>query len=144
LRSNSRLVALARDHHRHLADTLGVLAAHRVFPSAAIYMNGIFNPAFVTSTAWQTAHETGALSDLPLPLVLSVASAYETQDRYRTLAEALSASLLTEVRHDGTDVVLRQRFAQFITLDADFANRERVLMGRYGTALAALDSVPGR
>ena len=45
---------------------------------------------------------------------------------------------MNDVRHDGMNVVLRDRFAQFIPLDFDFANRERSLLKVYGKALELL------
>ncbi len=137
LQRNVALVTSAQSHHRLLVDTLGkLLEAHRV-PDVAIYSNGMFNPAGVTSTAWQAARETGALANLPLPVILAVAPAYEAQERYRSLADAMGAAILADVRHDGMDHVLRDRFAQFIPLDLDFSNREGGLLEHYRRALDA-------
>lgn len=135
---NRRLVAAAREHHRYLADTLGTLAARRLRPDVAIYSNGMFNPAAVTSTAWQAARETGALNDIPLATVLAIAPAYEAQDRYRNLSEAMGTAIMADVRRDGMDVVLRDRFAQFVPLDMDFSNREGRLLETYDQALARI------
>lgn len=132
---NRALVAAAREHHRHLADTLGKLVALRLRPDVAIYSNGMFNPAMVTSTAWLAARETGALGDMPLAMVLGVAPVYEAQDRYRGATESLSAAIMNDVRHDGMEVVLRDRFAQFVPLDVDFANREARMLLAYDKAL---------
>jgi hypothetical protein len=104
-------------------------------PDVAIYSNGMWNPAILTSTAWLAARETGALGDMPLTTVLGVAPAYEAQDRYRAATEALSAAIMNDVRHDGIDVVLRDRFAQFVPLDVDFANREARMLVSYDKAL---------
>ena len=137
---NRNLVAKALNHHRNLSDTLGKLLALHLRPDVAIYSNGMWNPAIVTSTAWQAARETGALGDMPLATVLGIAPAYEAQDRYRSASEALGGAIMNDVRHDGIDVVLRDRFAQFIPLDVDFANREARLLKVYGKAL---DQLPG-
>jgi len=51
LRQNASLVTQAREHHKFLADTLGKLVARHARPDVAIYSNGMFNPAIVTSTA---------------------------------------------------------------------------------------------
>lgn len=138
LAENQRLVRAAEAHHRFLSDTLAKLAAHHAQPDVAIYSNGMWNPAIVTSTAWQAARETGTLADMPMATVLQLAPAYEAQDRYRTLAEAMVTAIMGDVRRDGMDTVLRQRFAQFIPLDVDFANREARLLDVYAKALGQL------
>lgn len=139
---NRTLVAKARDRHRYLADTLGKLVALHRFPDVAIYSNGMWNPAIVTSTAWQAARETGALGEMPLATVLGIAPAYEAQERYRAATEALGAAILNDARHDGMEVVLRDRFAQFVPLDIDFANREGGLVKAYDKALEQLSEHP--
>jgi hypothetical protein len=141
LQFNLSLVARAQEHHAHLADTLGKLRlAHRQ-PDVSIYSNGMFNPAAVTSTAWQTARETGALNDLPLATVLTIAPAYEAQERYRSLADAMGIAIMSDARRDGMEVVLRDRFAQFIPLDIDFGHRESALLQKYRTALDHLSEL---
>jgi hypothetical protein len=135
LRENARRVAAARRRHVWVADTLGVLAARGATPAPSVYTNPMFNPALVTSTAWQAARETGALADLPLATVLRLAPAYEAQERYRTLGEAIVVGVMGDVRRDGMDGVLRERFRQFIPLAVDFSNREQVLGREYARAL---------
>ena len=139
LRANAALVTHARDHHAFLADTLAKLVASHRLPGVEIYSNGMFNPALVTSTAWQAARETGTLGDIPLTTVLTVAPAYEAQASYRSLAEAMGTAIMTDVRRDGMSTVLRDRFGQFVPLDVDFAHREAILLGHYQKALAVLD-----
>jgi hypothetical protein len=138
LLQNRTLVANARDHHRHVADTLAKLVTLHLHPDVAIYSNGMWNPAFITSTAWQAARETGALADMPLATVLKIAPVYEAQDRYRAATEALGAAIMNDVRHEGIDAVLRDQFSQFISLDIDFANRESRLLAAYDKALSQL------
>ena len=133
---NRGLVVAAREHHRHMADTLGILLAHHAYPDVAIYSNGLWNPAIVTSTAWDAARETGALEDIPLATVLAIAPAYEAQERYRVLTESLGSAIMSDVRRDGMYTVLRDRFAQFVPLDVDFSNREGRLLATYDKALS--------
>lgn len=135
LQRNAGLIVRAQAHHRALVDTLEKLAAAHRVPDVGIYSNGMFNPAPVTSVAWQSARESGALGNLSLAVVLGIAPVYETQERYRSLADAMGAAILADARHDGMERVLRDRFAQFIPLDIDFANREGVLLEQYRRAL---------
>ena len=141
LTANKSRVAQALEKHRFLADTLGKLVARHARPDVSIYSNGMFNPAPVTSIAWQAARETGALGDMPWATVLSIAPVYEAQERYRTLAEAMSVAIMSDARRDGMDAVLRDRFAQFVPLDVDFAHRESNLLDVYSEALTQLAQV---
>jgi hypothetical protein len=136
LRANAALVTRARERHTFLADTLGKLVATHQLPGVEIYSNGMFNPAIVTNTAWQAARETGALGDLPLETVLIVAPAYEAQERYRALADAMVTAIMADIRRDGMTTVLRDRFGQFVPLEVDFSHREGVLLEHYQRALA--------
>jgi hypothetical protein len=137
LQGNARRVEAARARHRRVADTLGALLARGARPTPQVYLNPMFSPALVTSTAWQAARETGALADMPLPTVLRLAPAYEAQERYRALGEALVVGIMHDVRSNGMDGVLRDRFGQFIPLAVDFGNREGVLLEHYRRALAS-------
>lgn len=139
IRANAALVTQARDHHAFLADTLAKLVATHRLPGVEIYSNGMFNPALVSNTAWQSARETGALGDTPLATLLTVAPAYEAQERYRTLTEAMLTAIMTDIRRDGMTTVLRDRFDQFMPLDVDFSHRESALLEHYRKALAGLD-----
>lgn len=139
LKGNVALVTRARERHAFLADTLAKLAARGLKPDVAIYSNGMANPASVSNTAWQLARESGALNDVPLSALLAIAPAYDAQDRYRSMSDALATELMLDVRRNGMDVVLRDRFAQFIPLEIDFGNREGVLLEKYQVALEQLE-----
>jgi hypothetical protein len=142
LRENARRVEVARRRHVWVADTLAVLATRGAAPAPSIYTNPMFNPALVTSTAWQAARETGALADMPLTTVLRLAPAYEAQERYRMLGEAIVVGVMGDVRREGMDGVLLDRFRQFIPLAVDFSNREQVLAREYERALQVTAAVP--
>ena len=126
-----------------MADTLDRYVAAKTLPPARIYFGGVFNPAFPLSTAWQAARETGALTALPYDLVLRIAPVYESQSSYRALADALGQSTMADVEREGVLPVFRDRSANFIAVERDFANREMVLDRAYTGALARLDSLTG-
>ena len=63
-------------------------------PSVAIYSNGMVKPAPVSSTAWDLARQTGALSDAPLELLLAIAPADHAQD----IEDALTSKAHAERR----------------------------------------------
>jgi hypothetical protein len=139
IRANILLVAKAREHHAFLVDTLQKLADARRFPDKGIYTSSMFAPANVTNVAWSLARESGTLADVPLTTVLLVATAYDMQDRYQLLGDGVAATTLEQARREGVVTMLRDHFAQFIPLEADFRNREGGLLRRYTVALIQLD-----
>jgi hypothetical protein len=141
LTENLALVEGARAHHLLMADTLGGYARRRELPPERVYFGGLLRPALVLSTAWQTARETGALSELPYAVVLRLAPVYESQDGYRSLGESLAQGVMLEAQRRGAHAVFRDGFANFILVEQDFANREAGLARKYRLALATLDSV---
>lgn len=140
---NRNRVRRARAHHLEMADTLEHYVAAKTLPPERIYFGGVFNPAFPLSTAWQAARETGSLTTLPYDVVLRIAPVYELQTSYRALADALGQSTMTDLEREGALPVFRDRYANFIVLERDFANREMVLDRAYTDALARLDSLAG-
>lgn len=46
---------------------------------------------------------------------------------------------MTDLPRDGIEVVLRDRFTQFIPLARDFSNRERELLRSYEAALERIE-----
>jgi hypothetical protein len=140
LTENLVRVEAARAHHLMMVDTLTAYARRRELPPERVYFGGLFRPALLLSTAWQTARETGALSELPYALVLRVAPVYEYQEKYRALGEALGQGVMLDAQRRGAIAVFRDNFANFVQIEEDFSNREAVLARNYRQALAALDS----
>lgn len=140
--ANIALVDSARVHHGHVIDTLQYYRTrHELLPLSVVYA-GVFNPATVSGVAWQSARESGVLSDMDYGTILLLAPAYESQSRYQALADAVTQSLENDVRREGMERVMQGRFAQFIDLATDFRNRERGLLDRYRATLRALDGAP--
>jgi hypothetical protein len=144
LRANARRVDTARARHRRVADTLGALAARGVRPTPQVWTNPMFNPALVTSTAWQAARETGALADMPLATVLRLARAYEAQERYRALGRRSSSESCTMSGGTEWRACSATTLASSFPSRCDFGNRESVLLEHYHRALAAPAALSGR
>jgi hypothetical protein len=142
LRENAGSVERARTHHLAMRDSLQGYLQRRQAPPPHVYLSGLFNPALVHATAWDSARETGATSDLPLELVLALSRVYDRQARYRTLGDALVQDLMSQIRREGMEGVLRDRYETFIPLQLDFANRESDLLRSYEVALADLARGP--
>lgn len=132
--------AVERAHARHITmhDSLAAYATREELPPARIYYGGVFNPAGVLDVAWQSAREGGSVDRLPYELRLTLARIYDRQHRYRALGDAIVQSAMTDVQRRGGEAVFRDGYANFILLTEDFANRERVLVEAYDSALAAL------
>jgi len=126
-----------------MADTLERYVASKTLPPERVYFGGLLNPAFPLSTAWQAARETGSLTTLPYGVVLRIAPVYELQASYHALGDALGQATMTDMERDGAIPVFRDRFANFVVLERDFANREMVLDRAYTDALARVDSLAG-
>src|SRR5687768_12499068 len=120
LAENLTRVESARVHHLMMADTLSGYEQRRELPPERVYFGGVFKPALVLSTAWQTARETGALSQLPYALVLRLAPVYESQEKYRALGEALGHGVLLDAQRRGALAVFRDNFANFVMIEQDF------------------------
>ena len=138
---NRERVQKARGHHLEMADTLGGYLARHALPPERVYFGGVFNPATLVSTAWETARQTGAINGIPYPTMLAIAPVYENQSAYRDLAAQLGSATMADLVRLGPLPVFRDRFANFILLEHDFANRERTLERQYGRAIAQLDSI---
>lgn len=139
--ANIDLVELARVHHIHVIDTLQYYRSRSALPPLDVALGGVFNPAPVSGVAWQAARESGTLSDMKYSTILLLAPAYESQERYRALTDAVAQSLENDVRREGMERVMRDRFAQFIDLATDFQFRERNLLERYRTTMKQLDAL---
>jgi hypothetical protein len=137
---NRRRAETAHVYHRQIADTLSAYRDRNELPPPRVYLSGVIKPALPLSTAWEMARETGALADLPYPLVLRIAPVYESEARYRALADGLAQALMVDVQHRGIEPVFRDGFANFIPVERDFANREGSLVEDYDAVIAAVDS----
>lgn len=138
LRQNRSNVARALANHRAMADSVSAYAARRQPPPQHVYLNGLFNPGLVHSAAWEAALETGATADMPYERVIDLSSTYDRQARYRALGDALVEDVMRQIRLEGLEPVLRDGAPGFLSLQTDFANRERILLATYDSALAAL------
>lgn len=139
LLSNRRAVERALLFHRATHDTLASFAAAGQQPPHRMYYGrGMFKPARVVATAWESARESGVTNSLPYDLVLTLSAVYANQRRYEALGDAIVADLYADVRARGAEPVLRDGFVGFVTLTEDFANREANLLEDYDGAGAAL------
>lgn len=139
LAANRAAAAASQAHHRLVHDTLSAyVRAGRLPPERVYYLMHMFSPAPLLGTAWASARESRATDELPYPLVLQLARAYDWQDRYRALSDAVVSGAYGDMLRRGGPAVFRDGYANFDLLARDFADRERDLVARYDSALAAV------
>lgn len=131
-------VERARDHHLAVHDSLTRYAALGQPPPPEVYLGGMFNAAPVYAVAWESARETGTLSDLPYELVLELSRVYDRQARYRQLGHAVVEDVMMQIRREGTAAVLRDGAMGFMSIQEDFAGREQRLSEAYRALLDRL------
>lgn len=142
LEANLKRVESAHRHHEAVIDTLSGYIARKQTPSDTLLFSGIFNPAPVLSTAWQTARDARALTELPYPVQLRLGGVYEQQQQYVDVSRALEQSLITRIATEGVQSAFLDRWKNLIFLNRDFAGRAEGLATRYRRTLAFLDSLP--
>lgn len=138
LEANRAAMQRARDLHESIATRLQAMQESGTMPTRDEASSGLFRPARVISTAWASAREAGALDELPYDLVLSLSRLYGSQERYEQLSSQLAADIYMDLRRRGLDPVMREGFAGFLLLVADFSNRETVLVRQYDELLPVL------
>lgn len=132
----------ARARHDSVAAMLLGYQNRGAVPTDSVLFTGLFNPATVVSTAWQTARDTRALGDLPYAVVLRLGTLYGHQDRYTEVSQALEQAVIVRLQTEGLQAHLR-RWMNLIVLNQEFGNKAGELGARYVSTLAFLDSVGG-
>lgn len=140
LRGNLQGMVAARANHIAMHDSLERYVSLGELPPPHVYLRGIFNPAPVLSTAWDSARETGATSEFEYELLLQLSRTYGQQARYRAMGDVLAQDLMADVRRFGMEAVLRNNPRGFMALEEDFSNREGALIEAYRSSLRVMGS----
>ena len=139
LQANRAAASRSRSFHQEAHRALKEIASQKRLPSVEEMTRGnVFQPATILQTAWTTARDTGALQPVPFEVLLKLSLVYEAQQSYARLADAIVDDFYTDVRRRGIDAVVREGFAGFTLLTADFSGREQRLVERYDETLAML------
>ncbi|MDT8368999.1 MAG: hypothetical protein RQ745_07310 [Longimicrobiales bacterium] len=139
LRTNRDAARASSEFHDALRDTLRALDRVDALPPYSLYYEeGMFRPAGVVATAWESARIAGVFERLPWDLVLALSRLYDRQGEYAALGDRMTEEISTDLRREGAEAVLRDGYRGFIVLSEDFANRERRLVERYDEALDRL------
>lgn len=143
LAANRVAAARAAAHHRQIVDTLRKLDAVPPERRLAAFPGNVINPAAVVSTAWQVAQLSGAVADMPLPLVLALARVYDAHDYYARTSQAMLQMIYTRVFAVGYGEVTKSS-GNMAGIINDMSNWERGLTAGYSQGIAAIDSMPRR
>lgn len=138
LERNRDLAHAARLRQRAKADTLDRYVKSEAPMPPAFYMYGMWDPARVTSTAWEAARGGDALRELPYPLVMALGDLYERQRQYRELSDDLTHDMYTDFRRDGAAAHLGRNPEAWWILNRDFADRAGRLEEAYARTLVAV------
>ena len=132
----------ARLHHLGMRDTLAAYVARDALVPERIYMGGMFSPGRPVAAAWESARTTGALGDLPYPLVLRLSDVYGSFELYRTLSEGIARDLYSALLRRGAQPVFGAAAPNFGILIGDWAQRETRLVEKCDSAIALIDRLP--
>jgi hypothetical protein len=144
LATNRAAVASAAAYHGGLLDSMRARSeAGAAAPGAAFFRRGFIAPAALSSAAWQTASETGALEHLPHALVLRLSRTYAPQARYERQAEAVAGLVYGELYRGGAEGIAANHQNLGYLIGA-FLYRERALLSHYDSAVAALSTRSAR
>jgi hypothetical protein len=139
VQANRASLVAASAFHRKIQGILEQFQAAGREPDEQTATGGLFQPARLVTTAWQSARDSGATSQLPYPLVLELSRLYQSKDRYNDLAQQLTNDLYADLRRRGLDAVLRQGYRGMLILVIDFSNRERRLVEAIDATLATVE-----
>jgi hypothetical protein len=136
--TNRPAVMSAAAYHGGLLDSMRARAQTSApAPGPAFFRRGFVAPAPLSSAAWQTASETGALEHLPHALVLRLSRTYAPQARYERQAEAVAGLVYSELYKSGVEGIASNH-RNLGNLIGAFFYRERSLVTQYDSALTAL------
>jgi hypothetical protein len=85
LRENRRLLDSSRTYHERIVAAI-VNAPPNTRFTVQQFLGGFIQPAQVSTTAWEVASETGALSHMPFDQVLAISQVVALERRYDAMA----------------------------------------------------------
>ncbi len=97
LRENRRLLDSARSYHRRVMGSIFSAPPGTVFSVQQHFSGGFMQPAQVSTTAWDVASETGALSYMPYQEVLAISQVIAVERRYDAMALSTGQLIYAEL-----------------------------------------------
>jgi len=135
IEENQRLVRFSLEYHKRLVGAFTAAAqADAETPNLDVVTYGLFSPARVLRTAWESAQTVDLAAGVPYDTILQLSAVYARQDEYAALSRAMGEALNDQMMRVGFDSMLRQ-YRNFIRIQNDFASREQLLLESYERAL---------
>jgi type II secretory pathway pseudopilin PulG len=130
LEANREEFKKAMQYHRMFRDTLHYYQKRDLTPPMRLLNQGIFQPATVSETAWETAKQSGVTDHFAYELVLDLSHFYQRQSDYNELSNAIGQQLyISSTMEKSPEELLRGKYENWISLLSDFSNsREQRLM----------------
>lgn len=132
---NARQVAASADYHEALVQSLLASdAAGQTAPDLDAMPYGLFRPARVVSTAWDSAQSAELTAGMSYGTLLEISTLHAQQAEYVAINRVIAQSVYDQMLVDGFDAMLA-RYPNFIRVLQDSASRERSLLAVYERAL---------
>jgi hypothetical protein len=135
LEANRQAVANSLEYHRGLVSRIIQVADNPAQLSIRDFSRGFIFPAQVHNTAWSSAAEIGALSNMSYDSVLVLSRVYAQQESYQEQAKSVGQIIYTELYRGGTSAIIANS-DNLITVLQTFAYREQQLLQTYNTLLS--------
>lgn len=137
--ANRDSVVAARAYHSEKMQTLDAAAKASKPLDVRDFSRGFISPAQVSSAAWTTAGETGALADLPFDQVLALGNIYSQQAAYQQQQATVASVIYSELFERGAAGILQHASGLRAIISA-FFYREQQLEDAYTKTLAELSA----
>lgn len=135
LEANRQAVATALEDHRGLINKITQATDSTAKLSLRDFNRGFIAPAQVHRTAWSSATEIGALSNMPYESVLVLSRVYAQQENYQEQAKSVGQIIYAELYRGGTTAIIANSDNLASVLQT-FAYREQQLLEAYDTLLS--------
>jgi hypothetical protein len=132
--ANRDVIAAAKAYHGEKLKALDAAARDQKAPDIRLFDRGFVAPAQVSSAAWSTASETGALADLPFDQVLALSRLYGQQAAYLQQQATVSSVIYPELFERGPQGIVEHTIG-LRTIISTFFYREQQLEKAYADAL---------
>ncbi|MDP3491488.1 MAG: hypothetical protein Q8R82_00115 [Hyphomonadaceae bacterium] len=132
--ANTKAIAEARAYHEAKLVAMAEAQKANTKLDFRTFDRGFVAPAQVSSAAWTSASEVGALSHLPFDQVLSLSKVYAQQAAYMQQQATVSSVIYTEIFARGTEGML-EHAAGLRAIISTFQYREQQLETAYAAAI---------
>ena len=136
LRENRRLLDSSRSYHERIVSGINTAAPNTQF-TVQHFRGGFLQPAQLSTTAWEVASETGALSHMPYDQVLAISQVVALERRYDAMALSTGQLIYGELYKIGPSGVAANARNMASILRA-FAFREDQVIRRIDSTLSML------